>query len=295
MDVCRPGPGVRVLDGTFGRGGHTSEFLRRGADVVALDRDAEAVAAAEAMLSQWGEHRLKVIQQDFRNMVEIAKREGPFDAVLLDLGISSPQVDTPVRGFSFMQDGPLDMRMDAQAPVTAASIINESSESEIADILYQYGEERKSRPVARAICREREKAPITTTLRLAQIVEAALGGRRGASAHPATRTFQALRIAVNDELGALRQALESLRGILREGGRLAVISFHSLEDRMVKQFIQKCCTPEIRGEGVPFGNPNPDYFLKKLGDWPASAEEVASNPRSRSARLRAAERIPHGS
>lgn len=297
VKILQPASGKRILDATFGRGGHSRALLRHGAEVVALDKDAAAVAEGEALkreiLAEQGSVNFEMNRMDFRELGKIADEKGAFDGILLDLGVSSPQIDSPERGFSFMQDGPLDMRMDENAPRTAAEIVNTWSAEELTKIFFQYGEERHARQIAGRIVQEREKTPFTTTLQLASFIEHVVGGRRGAKTHPATRIFQALRIAVNDELGALEEALAALPRSLKPGGRLAIISFHSLEDRMVKRFIRQHSEAELREEGMAFGCSNPDYCLKKLGDWAPDEEEIAENPRSRSARLRAAERLAH--
>ncbi|MFH1066412.1 MAG: 16S rRNA (cytosine(1402)-N(4))-methyltransferase RsmH [bacterium] len=290
VEILQPAPGKCLVDGTFGRGGHTVEFLKRGASVLALDRDSAAILAAEVLKKEWGE-KLKIKKTDFRNLEEPVELLGEkADGVLLDLGVSSPQLESAERGFSFHRDGPLDMRMDRETKTTAAMIVNERGEEELAKIFREYGEEKQSRRIARAIIRAR---PLRTTLELADVVARVLGAPRRGKTHPATRVFQALRIAVNDELGALRCALEAACRVLKIGGRLAVISFHSLEDRMVKQFIHQRSQRELRQEGMAFGFANPDYCLCKLGDWKPSEEEIAANPRARSARLRAAERVAY--
>lgn len=295
VEMLQPGPGKRFLDATFGRGGHTRLLLQSGAGVLALDKDAEAVAEAQQLLSEVGTEKFEMRQIDFRNLAEIVRETGPFDGLLFDLGVSSPQIDEASRGFSFQADGPLDMRMDHRAHVSAAEIVNTWSEEELIRIFREYGEERNARQIASRIIQRRKEQSFTTTLEFAAFVEKTVGGRRGSRTHPATKVFQALRIAVNDELGALDQTLDSIRGALKPGGRLAVISFHSLEDRRVKTFIRNASEAELREPGMAFGRPNPDYFLKKLGDWAPSEEEISENPRARSARLRVAERLKDGS
>lgn len=291
VEILRPVEGMWIVDGTFGRGGHAVEFLKRGASVWALDQDAEAVASAKVLEEMWGKEKLRVEKTNFRAWAKVVRED--VDGIFLDLGVSSPQLDYAERGFSFQKDAPLDMRMDLDADLTAAEVVNMWDEAELAKIFHEYGEERQGRRIARAIVSERKKSPFKTTLQLAEFVSKTVGGRRGARIHPATRVFQALRIAVNDELDALREALEGVKSKLKIGGRLAVLSFHSLEDRIVKEFIGRCSKEELRGEGMAFGFKNPNYFLKKLGDWAPSAEEVARNPRARSARLRAAERVAY--
>ncbi|MFZ5806450.1 MAG: 16S rRNA (cytosine(1402)-N(4))-methyltransferase RsmH [Verrucomicrobiota bacterium] len=289
IDVLQPEEGKVFVDGTFGCGGHTVGLLEKGASVIALDQDPDAVRRGKKMEGDWG-GRLKVEHGNFREW----ERVGEVDGALLDLGVSSTQLDEGARGFSVRRDGPLDMRMDSSQGVTAADVVNGKSERELEMIFRTYGEERASRRIAKAIAQSRVQAPFESTLQLAALVERmAGGGSRKKGIHPATRVFQALRIFVNDELHALKEALEALRFMLKPGARMAVISFHSLEDRMVKQFIARCSQSEIRAEGMAFGHKNPDYFLKKLGDWASSPEEIAQNPRARSARLRAAERVDY--
>lgn len=291
VSLLAPGEGRTFVDGTFGRGGHTGALLEAGARVIGVDCDPEAVAVGREWESRWGRERFRMVRSRFGRMADVVGEWGLVDGVLLDLGVSSPQLDCGERGFSLMRDGPLDMRMDPAEVLTAEMIVNEQSEEALKRMFWEYGEERASGRIAREIVRARERRPIRTTLELAALVEQAVGGRRGSRTHPATRVFQALRMVVNGELEELDRALESAPGMLRAGGRLAVISFHSLEDRKVKRFIAERSCGEIRGEGMAFGVANPRYCLKKLGDWAATEEEKAENPRARSARLRGAERI----
>lgn len=291
LRFLEPQAGRRFLDGTFGRGGHTLALLERGASVLAMDRDPEAVSAALGLRTKWDNGRLEVEHMTFGGLAAVAEREGGFDGILLDLGVSSPQIDSAERGFSFQQDGPLDMRMDPSRGTTAADLVNQLTERELASLIFELSGERMARPIARAIVQQRQLKPLARTGELAALVEKAVGGRRGAKLHPATRTFQALRMRVNDELGELDRALSAVPKALRPGGRLAVISFHELEDRRVKQFIDHHSQPEIRAHGMAFGRPNPDYCLKKFKREDPSEEEIASNPRARSARLRGAEKL----
>jgi 16S rRNA (cytosine1402-N4)-methyltransferase len=290
MEALRPTTGKRMLDATFGRGGHSRAMLAAGADVVALDQDADAERAAASLSAAFPE-RFNFRRTNFSALAAVRDEFGTFDGILFDLGVSSPQLDTAERGFSFQLDGFLDMRMDRDAAVSAADLVANLGERELGGIIFQYGGEARARRIARAIVSARRREPITRTARLAAVVEEAVGGRRGAKIHPATKTFQALRIAVNDELGALRAALTVTPSALQKNGRLGVISFHSLEDRMVKDFIATRGEPEIRGERYAFGSPNPDYCFRKLGRWLPADDEVKRNPRARSARLRAAEKI----
>jgi 16S rRNA (cytosine1402-N4)-methyltransferase len=262
-----------VIDATLGAGGHAEALLDAGAQrVIGIDRDPVARELATERLSRFGE-RISVRGGLFSEVLaEMAETRAPVGGILLDLGVSSMQLNRSERGFSYRQEGPLDMRMSAEGP-TAASIVNEASEEELADIIYELGEERRSRRVASAIVRARSRHPIETTDELARIVSGAVGSRRG-SAHPARRTFQALRLAVNDELEELRRALPLSVRALAPGGRLVVIAYHSLEDRIVKRFFVE--TPELQ-------------VITRKPVRPSTGE-VEENPRARSARLRAAER-----
>lgn len=301
--ALRPRAGGRYIDGTFGGGGHTRELLAASAPdgiVLALDADPAAIARSQAMRADpaVGE-RLIPVQGNFAELAEVAREHGlaPVDGVLLDLGLSSFQLDSPERGFAFRFDGPLDMRFDPTRGVPASELINTLPETELADVIWRFGEEQGSRRIARAVVRERSIAPIESTAQLAAIVERALGGRRGRDTHPATRTFQALRIATNDELRALESALQGAVDVLAPGGRLAVIAFHSLEDRQVKRFIEResatcVCPPEL-----PICVCNHQPRLAKItrrAIRPGTAE-AAANPRARSAVLRVAERLPSSS
>lgn len=292
----RPGPGGRYIDGTVGAGGHAAGLLAASApdgQLLGLDRDPAALAVAREQLAVFGP-RVKLLQASYTQMAEAAATvwsDGkPVDGILLDLGLSSLQLDDPARGFAFQAEGPLDMRFDPAASLTAAEIVNTWPMDELAEIIYRYGEDGHARRIARAIEAAR---PLRTTRELAEVVAQAAGGRRGppGRTHPATRTFQALRIAVNGELEAVSAALPVALGLLRPGGRLAVISFHSLEDRLVKEFIRR----QARGED-DLNLPRPAPFeptMREITRKPltASVEEVAQNPRARSAKLRIAEKI----
>lgn len=292
VQALQPAEGKVMVDATLGGGGHTERLLQAGAEVWGIDQDPTARAAAGARLAQYGE-RLHIVAGNFRNAAEILRKRGvqEVDGLLADIGISSPQVDCAERGFSFLHDGPLDMRMNPAAPRSAADIVNTASESELADILWQYGEERASRSIARRIVRERAKAPITTTTQLADLIATVLP-RKGKQ-HPATRSFQALRIAVNDELGALEELLQSGLSLLKSGGRFAVITFHSLEDRAVKRYFELVCKPEIDRPEWPAPRPNPAYAARLVYRKPVTPaeEELSANPRSRSAKLRVIEKL----
>lgn len=281
-----PAPGRHVVDGTFGAGGYTRAFLAAGARVTAFDRDPSAARFASGLGSGF-----TLVCAPFSTMADVLG-EAAADGVALDLGVSSMQLDEAERGFSFLRDGPLDMRMGADGP-TAADLVNTAEASEIARILWIYGEERQSRRVASAIVRRRQDQPFTRTTDLAEVIERALGGRRGARVHPATRSFQALRIAVNDELAELEAGLLAAERVLRPGGRLAVVTFHSLEDRIVKGFLAERSgrTPggSRHAPEAPRGA-DPSFTLLSTRSTAPGETETAVNPRARSARLRAAER-----
>ncbi len=283
------------LDATFGRGGHGAAILERlGATgrLLAMDRDPDAIAAARNLAA--ADSRLEVIDQRFAELgTELAQRElaGELDGIVFDLGVSSPQLDDGNRGFSFSVDGPLDMRMDPRSGASAADWLNAAPERELADVLFRYGEERHSRRIAARIVREREREPVTTTGRLAAIVAAAVPGRER-HRHPATRTFQGIRIHVNRELDELREGLAAALEALRRGGRLAVISFHSLEDRIVKRFIASQQRRDEFPRDLPTTAAPPPARLRSIGKARrASAAEVQRNPRARSALLRVAEKL----
>lgn len=281
------------VDATFGRGGHSRALLQHlGAEarLVGIDRDPRAVSAGRELEAL--ETRFEMRSGRFDCLDRVAADAGrPLAGVLMDLGVSSPQLDDAERGFSFRHDGPLDMRMDPDSGISAADWLARAAEADIADVLWRYGDERKSRRIARAICRRREETPITRTGELAQLVEKVLG-RGEPGKHPATRTFQAIRIHINAELEALQAALAQAVDHLAPGGRLVVISFHSLEDRMVKQLIRDESGRAPRGRGgMPLQDERP-VRLRPLGRARyAGEQEVAANPRARSAVLRAAERV----
>jgi 16S rRNA (cytosine1402-N4)-methyltransferase len=277
----QPSRGGTFVDCTLGLGGHTAALLEAGATrVIGLDRDPHAIEVARERLSPWGD-RVLLVHADYRALPSVLAEHGVgvIDGALADLGVSSMQLDEPGRGFSFRTDGPLDMRMDTSAGPTAAALLATVDEHELADVIYRFGEERKSRRVARAIVDAREEAPIETTARLASIVRRAVGGGSYQRIDPATRTFQALRIWVNRELDGLDTFVIDAVRALREGGRLVIIAFHSLEDRVVKHTMRML----ERGEEL----------VRVLTKKPvmAAAAECAANPRARSAKLRAVERI----
>ncbi|MBS0295636.1 MAG: 16S rRNA (cytosine(1402)-N(4))-methyltransferase RsmH [Proteobacteria bacterium] len=293
VEAIDPREGDLIIDGTFGAGGYTRAFLERGAEVLAFDRDPSVRGFAEALSAVHG-GRLELVERRFSEIRQSLKDFGRehCQGVALDIGVSSMQLDEADRGFSFMRDGPLDMRMGKNGP-TAADLVNHEDVTELARIFYVYGEERASRRIASAIVRRRDETPFERTLDLAEVVERALGGRKGAPVHPATRVFQALRIAVNDELGELEKGLAAAEAVLAPGGRLAVVTFHSLEDRIVKSFLNE------RSGNIPSGSrhappkasgPRPTFELLFKGAKAPGEAELNANPRARSAKLRAARR-----
>ena len=288
LDAVAPVEGL-WLDGTFGAGGYARGLLAAGADrVIGVDRDPLALEMAAGWIGEYGD-RLELKQGVFSALDTLAG--APLDGVVLDLGVSSMQIDRAERGFSFQKDGPLDMRM-SQAGPSAADLVNTAEESTLADILYHYGEERAARRIARAILRARAVQPIETTLQLAEVVASCLPRQKPGQSHPATRSFQALRIAVNDEFGELIAGLEAAERALKPGGRLAVVTFHSLEDRVVKRFLQ--ARASAGGGGSRYA-PEPRAREPRFTLTPRRAiapdeSELEHNPRARSARLRVATR-----
>jgi 16S rRNA (cytosine1402-N4)-methyltransferase len=293
VEAMAPMPGAVLVDATFGAGGYTRALLVRGAKVVAFDRDPVAARFAAALINDQPPD-FRLVPRRFSELEAglASVSETAVDGIVFDLGVSSMQLDEAERGFSFMRDGPLDMRMGVDGP-GAAELVNEEAEGELARLIWLYGEERKSRRIAAAIVRRRAERPFLRTLDLAEVVEKALGGRRGAPAHPATRTFQALRIAVNEELAELEAGLEAAERVLREGGRLVVVTFHSLEDRIVKSFLTERAgrTPSgSRHQPPRQDGPAPTFTLLFNGAHGPSEAETRDNPRARSAKLRAAVR-----
>jgi 16S rRNA (cytosine1402-N4)-methyltransferase len=285
--------GKLVVDGTFGAGGYSRAILERGAHVIAFDRDARVRPYVDVLKADYPD-RFQWVNRCFSEMKEGLAELGheSCDAIVLDIGVSSMQLDEAERGFSFMRDGPLDMRMSVDGR-SAADIVNEDDKDEIAHIIWLYGEEHKSRGIATAIVKRREAQRFERTLDLAEVVERALGGRRGAPVHPATRTFQALRIAVNDELGELERALEVAETLLKPDGTLAVVTFHSLEDRIVKNFFNERAGKVSSGSRYApqkIEARQPIYTLVTPKAVQASKVEIAANPRARSAKLRAVRR-----
>ena len=295
VDALVGDPEGFYVDGTFGRGGHSRQILsvlKAQGRLLAIDKDPQAINTAKEDFG--GDSRFEVAQGSFSTLaalVELAGMMGKVNGVLLDLGVSSPQLDEAQRGFSFTQDGPLDMRMNPNEGQSAAQWLASAAEQEIADVIYRYGEEKFSRRMARAIVEQRSVAPITSTLQLAEIVKQANPAWEKHK-HPATRAFQGIRIHINRELEDLESVLTQALEVLSIGGRLVVISFHSLEDRMVKQFIDKQAKGDDYPAGVPVRTSDLNPRMKKIGKAvKASDAEVASNQRSRSAVMRIAEKI----
>ena len=295
VDALIGDPTGFYVDGTFGRGGHSRQILsvlQEQGRLLAIDKDPQAIGTAIEDFG--GDPRFEIAQGSFSTLaalVESAGKMGKVNGVLLDLGVSSPQLEEAQRGFSFMQDGPLDMRMNPDEGQSAAQWLASAAEQEIADVIYRYGEEKFSRRMARAIVEQRNVAPITTTLQLAEIVKQANPAWEKHK-HPATRAFQGIRIHINRELEDLESVLTQALEVLSIGGRLVVISFHSLEDRMVKQFINKQAKGDDYPAGVPVRTSDLNPRMKKIGKAvKASNAEVASNQRSRSAIMRIAEKI----
>ncbi|BAQ68352.1 S-adenosyl-methyltransferase MraW [Rhodovulum sulfidophilum] len=275
------------LDGTFGAGGYSRGLLEAGADrVIGVDRDPSVADLAASWAAGWGD-RLQLVEGVFSELDRHA--EAPLDGVVLDLGVSSMQLDQAERGFSFAKDGPLDMRMGAEGP-SAADLVASASDTALADILFHYGEERASRRIARAIVKARAIAPIVTTAQLAEVVARCLPPHRPGQTHPATRSFQAIRIAVNDELGELVRGLEAAERALKPGGKLAVVTFHSLEDRIVKRYLQVRSGQAAGGSRyAPEARPDPARFeLVTRRAVAPDPTELEANPRARSAKLRVA-------
>ncbi len=298
VSALSPRDGAIYVDGTFGAGGYSRAILEAAnCTVFAIDRDPDAVRGAQPLLDQF-KGRLHILQGRFGDMAKLLATRGieQVQGVTLDLGVSSMQLDQAERGFSFRFHGPLDMRME-QSGESAADLVNQMAEQPLADLIFTFGEEKKARRVAKAIIAARALAPITTTQQLAEIVRRAVGPTPANRIDAATRTFQALRIAVNDEMGEIDRGLEAAEALLAPGGRLAVVSFHSLEDRRVKSFLRGHSTSAPRGSrhlpDVAAGEA-PRFRLISPGGIEPSEAEIARNPRARSARLRVAERLAEG-
>jgi len=292
IELLAPRPGSLILDGTCGGGGHTEAILRTGADVVALDQDPDALVFAAARLTTFGDHVI-LRRANFREADRVLDELGiaQIGGALLDLGVSSRQLENADRGFSLVRNGPLDMRMDPRRELTAAEVVNSYAEEELVNIFRDFGEEPAARRIASQIVKLRKETPFRETLSLAKAIEKIVGrhGRR----HPATQVFQALRMEVNDELRALEEGLAVLTNRLESGSRIAVITFHSLEDRIVKNFFRDRSREWLDRPEWPEPRPNPDFSLHLITPKPVEADAVEqrANPRSRSARLRVAERI----
>jgi 16S rRNA (cytosine1402-N4)-methyltransferase len=289
VEALNPRVGGLYIDGTFGGGGYARALLDRGANVIALDRDPLAIRGGASLVAASG-GRLQLVEARFGDLDAVAKRLGveSADGVVLDIGVSSMQLDEAARGFSLRFDAPLDMRMEGRGR-TAADILGEEDEATIADVLFHFGEERAARRIARAIVADRKVRPFTSTLALAELIARVAPARRGELTHPATRAFQALRIAVNDELGELVRGLAAAERLIRPGGRLAAVTFHSLEDRIVKQFFSSRSGRGHAASRLLPGEPAealPTFEVPRGQPIEPSAGEALANPRSRSAKLR---------
>lgn len=291
-------PNGIYVDGTFGRGGHSTEILNRLNEegrLFVFDKDDEAIKTAKHLMGN--DSRVTIVHADFSTMKNALDGYGllnKVDAVFLDLGVSSPQLDQAERGFSFMNDGPLDMRMDRSNPLSAEVWINKADEKEIANVLWQLGEEKFSRRIAKVIVERREESPLKTTLQLAALIKECVPNSKKEKKHPATRSFQAIRMHVNGELDHVRTFLNDVLDVIKIGGRFLVIAFHSLEDRLVKRFIQQYSTAKKVPKGLPISSDELDASIKlrKIGKAiMATLEEIEKNARSRSAVLRIAERL----
>jgi 16S rRNA (cytosine1402-N4)-methyltransferase len=292
IELLSPHPGSLILDGTCGGGGHTEAILQTGADVLALDQDPDAIEFARLRLAEFGS-RVTLRHANFRNAIDVLDALGiaQIGGALIDLGVSSRQLENADRGFSLMRNGPLDMRMDPRRELTADEVVNTYSEEELTRVFRDYGEEPAARRIASQIVKLRKETSFRDTVTLAKAVEkiVARHGRR----HPATQVFQALRMEVNDELGALREGLVALTSRLEPGSRIAVITFHSLEDRIVKKFFRERSREWLDRPEWPEPRPNPQFELRIVNDKPIEPDaiEQRANPRSRSAKLRVAEKI----
>ena len=286
LEALSPLEGARIVDGTFGAGGYSRALLAAGASVVAIDRDPNVLPFAQALSAEFGA-RFSFVPGAFSALDVLAAGE-PVDGVVLDIGVSSMQLDEPGRGFSFMRDGPLDMRMAGEGE-SAADLVNGLEEADLANLLYAFGEERKSRRIAHTIVAARAAEPITTTGQLARLIEKSIGRKPG-DAHPATRSFQALRIAVNNELDELVEGLFAAERLLPEGGRLAVVAFHSLEDRIVKRFLDPDKGGPTQSRHLPQARSDDRRWVEVAKARKAGSAETGRNPRARSAVLRGAKR-----
>jgi 16S rRNA (cytosine1402-N4)-methyltransferase len=286
LEALSPLDGARIVDGTFGAGGYSRALLEAGASVVAIDRDPNVLPFVDALRAEFP-LRFTFVPGAFSALDTLAAGE-PVDGVVLDIGVSSMQLDEPGRGFSFMRDGPLDMRMAGEGE-SAADLVNGLEEADLANLLYAFGEERKSRRIAHTIVAARASEPITTTAQLARLIEKSIGRKPG-DAHPATRSFQALRIAVNNELDELVEGLFAAERLLPEGGRLAVVAFHSLEDRIVKRFFDPDKGGPLQSRHLPQARGDDRRWVEVMKARKAGPAETGRNPRARSAVLRSARR-----
>ena len=289
LGALAPKDGATYLDATFGNGGYSRAILQQAdCQVAAIDRDPDAIARAAGQMEDVSE-RFQIFEGPFSSLAHLVgnSRFAPFDGIVFDLGVSSPQLDEAERGFSFRADGPLDMRMARSGP-SAADIVNQAEEKTLADLIWRYGEERQSRRIARAIIKARTEAPITRTIQLAEIIRSVLPRPKPGQIDPATRTFQALRIEVNGELDEIHSALEAAESLLKPEGALVVVSFHSLEDRIIKQFLLERSGNKPQGSRhrPAMSQPSPSFHILRRKPELPSAEECAENPRSRSAKMR---------
>ena len=287
LQALAPLAGARIVDGTFGAGGYSRALLQAGAKVVAIDRDPSVKPFADALAAEFPD-TFNFVAGTFSELDNLAAEQGPIDGVVLDIGVSSMQLDEAERGFSFMREGPLDMRMSGTGE-SAADLVNTLEAEALANLLYAFGEERKSRRIAQFIVAARETAPITTTLELARVIEKAIGRKPG-DAHPATRSFQALRIAVNGEFDQLVEGLFAAERLLPEGGRLAVITFHSLEDRIAKRFFDPEKGGPMQSRHLPQVETEARRWIEVRKAVKAGEAELGRNPRARSSTLRSAHR-----
>ena len=293
MNALRVKKGGLYLDGTLGGGGHTEAILKAGGKVIAADKDEAATKYSKARLEKYGD-KLTVVRDDFKNIENILDGHGAerLDGAFLDLGISSRQIDDAERGFSYMKDAALDMRMDRSQYLTAAQVVNEYAEDKLARVIRDYGEEDFAKKIAAAVVKEREREPITTTGRLAAIIKSAVPAKFQYGSHPAKKAFQAIRIEVNGELEGLDEALKTITGRLNKGGRFCVLTFHSLEDRIVKQAFKLLSTDCICDKALPVCVCGHRASVKLLGKpMTPSAEELELNSRASSAKLRIAEKL----
>lgn len=297
LQECMSALGIRkggiYLDGTLGGGGHSSEILRKGGTLIALDRDNDAMAESKKRFEKENLSGYTIVKSNFHDAAKVLDELGvkEIDGALLDLGISSHQIDDPERGFSYRFDGKLDMRMDGESGITAYDVVNEYSEDELVKILYEYGEERFAKKIAGAIVRERKKQPIQTTLELAELIKASTPEFYHRQGHPAKKTFQAIRIEVNGELYGLSEALEDIAAKIKSGGRFAVLTFHSLEDRIVKQAFRLMCTDCICDKSLPVCVCGHKATAKPIGKFKPTQKETNENSRAASATLRVIEKL----